>query len=464
MANIEGYEIGGGLGKKKSVPKYVYDRMPPNVQRNYVPLPVQNTSPKPPVPKAPTRESTIIPVAPPSPVYKAPVYKAPVYKAPAPIYKAPATPDVPVDVPVAAPVDALVDEPVVVPVDTPVDAPVDTGPTIAEMMAQLQAAQRESAYAALGKARDNALGNLDTEQATIAPQYYDKRNQVAASSDVGALNFAQYMAGRGIKGAAGGMPAIYRNSALQGNIGELNQQEQAANDTIARNRTGVKNAYESDYAAAGADISAQGLQAFINQMNADRTFGLQESGVTGVYGGAPTMDARNIEFNQGISKAGLTGTYNGAPTLQNKQFQADEVYRNKSFDESVRQFQASYGLDLRQMDMTEAQQKIDNAFKRGQINQQGAQQALANAKFVYQQKQDDRDFNYNANQDTLNRQQAGLDAQNERTANYSDYTQDALKLISGGTKQSEVAVWISTLPITSQEKSDLANQLGIPRP
>ena len=475
MANIEGYEIGGGLGKKKSVPKYVYDRMAPNVQRNYVPLPVQNTSPKPPVPKA--TKAPIQNVTPPT--YNTPTYKAPAAPKSQIIPTTTSlTPDAPVKtgatiIPtttdtggVTELAPALVDAPV----DVPVDVPADTGPTIAEMMAQLQTAQRESAYAALGKARDNALSNLDTEAAGIAPQYYDKRNQVAASSDVGALNFAQYMAGRGIKGAAGGMPAIYRNSALQGNIGALNQQEQGANDAIARSRTGINNAYESDYAAAGADISAQGLQSYINQMNADRAFGLQESGVTGVYGGTPTMDARNIQFNQGISKAGLTGTYNGTPTLQNQQFQADETYRNKSFDETVRQFEATYGLDLREMDMAEAQTKIDNAFKQGQINQQGAQQALANAKFVYQKKQDADALIYNAEQDDLNRQGA---AQEESQANYSNNLSEGNKMVTATEWDSdtheyrnkytpeEVQSWIARLGLDEKETVRLAKDLGV---
>ena len=70
---------------------------------------------------------------------------------------------------------------------------------------------------ALDTAKNNYLTNLDTalqssmenignEEAKIDPYYYDLRNQVQAGSDVQAMNFAQYMAGRGIKGAAAGMP------------------------------------------------------------------------------------------------------------------------------------------------------------------------------------------------------------------------------------------------------------------
>ena len=465
---------GGGGGNKSGVPKYVYDRMAPNVRKNYYALPAQNTSPKPPVPKTPT------PISNPTPA--PPTYKAP--SAPKP--PAPKPTQIIVPVPKAAPVvptttgsgkfprpgdtPASIDVPADAWSAAPVDEPVDEGPTIQDMINQMIEAARQKQIAALeaaniraltgldttkmgketalGTAKTNyltnlenalgsSMGNLDTEAAKVAPVYYDKRNQAAASSDVGALNFAQYMAGRGIKGAAGGMPAIYRNAALQGNIGALNQQEAGINDEIGRNRSEIQNAYdtnqtnvmnnyETDFAglqneylsnkqgiasaydqdvlAANAGLDAQGLQAYIDQMNSDKLFSLNEAGITGTYGGTPTLQANQFESQKAISEAGLTGTYNGQDTLQNKQFQADETYRNKSFDESVRQFQANYGLNLREMDMSEAQTKIDNAFKQGQINQQGAQQALANAKFVYQRQQDEKAFNYNAEQDTLDRQ------------------------------------------------------------
>ena len=89
---------------------------------------------------------------------------------------------------------------------------------------------------------------------------------------------------------------------MQGNIGALDRQEQSAIDAIARDRTGVLNSYEQDVVSANADIDAQGLQAYIDQMNADRTFGLQEGGLTGTYNGAPTLQAQQYEFERGISE------------------------------------------------------------------------------------------------------------------------------------------------------------------
>lgn len=215
--------------------------------------------------------------------------------------------------------------------------------------------------ASLDKMYDAQLEAIAEEEAGVRPRYYDERNRIQGQSDVNALNFAQYMAGRGIQGSAGGMNELYRNAALQGELGRLGRQEQATYDSLARDRARLKNAYESDKVLAASDIEAQGLQSLINQMNADRAFGLQE--------------------------AALTGSYKGQPTFENVKWQADEAYRAKSFDEMVRQFEAKYGLDLRQANLNEAKQAIENAHRQGQISYLQKQEALLDAEIAYKQKQ-----------------------------------------------------------------------------
>lgn len=193
---------------------------------------------------------------------------------------------------------------------------------------------------ALEKAKSGYLTNLDTalqsamenianQEAKIDPYYYDLRNQAQAGSDVQAMNFAQYMASRGIKGSAAGMPEIYRNAALQGQIGGLNRQQAANQAEIERmrtttqnqyntnranvlsnyeadllgltneyetNRQGMLNAYDQDLLAAQSGIDARGLQAYIDQMNADRLFSLNEAEITGKYKGDLTLAGQ--EFQQ----------------------------------------------------------------------------------------------------------------------------------------------------------------------
>lgn len=242
---------------------------------------------------------------------------------------------------------------------------VDTGPSETEIIRQMiedaKKARIASMLASLDKMYEAQLEAIAEEEAGVRPRYYDERNRIQGQSDVNALNFAQYMAGRGIQGSAGGMNELYRNAALQGELGRLSRQEQATYDALARDRARLKNAYESDKVLAASDIEAQGLQSLINQMNADRAFGLQE--------------------------AALTGSYKGQPTFENVKWQADEAYRNKSFDEMVRQFEAKYGLDLRQANLNEAKQAIENAYRQGQISYLQKQKDLLDAEIAYKQKQ-----------------------------------------------------------------------------
>jgi hypothetical protein len=170
---------------------------------------------------------------------------------------------------------------------------------------ELKAAQIRQQIAALDKAKSNSLSALADEEAGIGPMYYDARNRVGAQKDVGDLNFAQYMASRGIQGSAGGANQMYSNAAFQGQIGALDRQEQAARDRIARNRTGIENAYQSDVAAARAGAEAQALQAAIDQMNADRMFDLQKAGVTGEYQGKLTPAGQQSQAEQLQRQASL---------------------------------------------------------------------------------------------------------------------------------------------------------------
>ncbi len=154
----------------------------------------------------------------------------------------------------------------------------------------LYRAQRESQIAGLKSAAESAIGNLtktyntglsdlDTTQSGIGERYYGKRNQAAAQSDIGAMNFAQYMASRGVKGSAGGMPEIYRNNALQGTLGNLDASEAQENAAIDRQRSLLTSSYNTDIdtvnnqltsgiAEAGASLDAAALQQKIDMLKA----------------------------------------------------------------------------------------------------------------------------------------------------------------------------------------------------
>jgi len=193
---------------------------------------------------------------------------------------------------------------------------------------ELAEAQRQSRIAALQKSKETALANLESgltsamsayagEEAALKPYYYDLRNRAAAQSDIGAKNFAEFMAAQGIRGSAAGLPEIYRNAALQGQIGALTRQEQQAREDIARRRSatqaeyetqkaGLLNAYESDVAAAMADIDAQTLQNYIDNMRimqAQRVADLAAQGKTST--GELTLQGRQAQQNELAQQAAL---------------------------------------------------------------------------------------------------------------------------------------------------------------
>jgi hypothetical protein len=159
-------------------------------------------------------------------------------------------------------------------------------PDINEIASEIESARKRSAIAAFKKARDESISNLDEQESTIEPEYYDRKNEVAASNDVGALNFAQYMAGKGVRGKQAALPEIYRNNALQRNLGELNQAEAQEKANIARNRANINNAYEQDVASASDNAKTQALEQAIAQYNTEQQYKLA---------------AENQAFNQNLA-------------------------------------------------------------------------------------------------------------------------------------------------------------------
>jgi len=192
-----------------------------------------------------------------------------------------------------------------------------------DRLAQLK---KKQALAQLDKARSAALSNLQQEQAGIAPKYYDLRNAAAVQNRLSAKSFQEYLANRGLRDSGENTQArLMQNAALQGQIGALKRQEQQALEDIARRRTDIQNAYQSDLAATEAGLQAQALQALINQMNADRQYRLQQAQL------AQRKELAQLPYSQmtaaqranlALQEAGLTGLYQGQPTLSYRQWQA----------------------------------------------------------------------------------------------------------------------------------------------
>lgn len=248
-----------------------------------------------------------------------------------------------------------------------VQAPTAYDPT--ENINLLRDMQNQQAISALKKSRNNALSNIKAEKATIAPAFYNKRNETATGSQLQAKNFAEFMANRGgTNSGTNAQAEISRNVALQGNIGALNQQEAQAFSDIARRETDVKNAYENDVISAQAGIEAQAMQQLIsaqqrayenslNQYNVDRNFNYQSGRDT-------VLDNRyNQQFNYqtGRDKV-LDDRYNAeyADRRNDVQYERDyrtgrdtidDSWRNKTFDYQKSQDDFSRSLQLQELEL-----------------------------------------------------------------------------------------------------------------
>ena len=168
-------------------------------------------------------------------------------------------------------------------------------------------------------------------------------------------NFAEYIANRGLaQSGENDQARLMQNMALQGQVGALKQQEQSVFDELGRRTTNVNNAYEADKVGVEAGLQAEMLQAYINQMNQDKQFGLQEAGLTGNYNGQQTLAGQQLglqqqgqqfnqnlqqgqfDFNKSITEAGLTGVFNGMPTMQRQEW--EQAMRGNELDLQTKQF------------------------------------------------------------------------------------------------------------------------------
>jgi hypothetical protein len=210
----------------------------------------------------------------------------------------------------------------------------------------LKIAQKQARLASLDKAREGALASLDIEKASVAPTYYDARNRAAAQSDVGAMNFAQYMAARGIKGAAGAMPEVYRQAGLQGQLGALDRQEAANLSAIERQKANIESGYASDVAAAEADVESQAMQALINQWNQNRQYELQKAQLTGNLGDSRTLAGQEFDYSKSSSNPSVQ-----ASILANKQ---------RELEIAAQEIQNSYLPDTYKMQAERLAQQVKN--------------------------------------------------------------------------------------------------------
>ena len=360
---------------------------------------------------------------------------------------------------------------------------------ITDYINEYKEALRKSRIAALDKARQGALSALSSEESTIAPQYAAARQKAVALSDLGAKNFAEYLAKRGLRSSGiASQGQIAQNIALQNVMGELSRGETQARADIARRRSDIEAGYQTDIANIQSDVETSTLPQLIAQLNAERQYALQQAGLTGSLGGTPTLEALKFQYSQqqdALNRALQQEQQNFERALALRQLTGQEQQRQfenelalKQFNESVRQFEqnftgnqrrwnAQHEFDQRKQTFAERQADIENAVRNRQLSMQEAELQLAYDKFKAENDPNSIDYKY---------KQAQIAALlNKGSLTYSDYVsmgRDMLdKMYYDSAAQTYVRLytpeqvknWVLGLPISTQEKANLLNDLGIPK-
>ena len=141
----------------------------------------------------------------------------------------------------------------------------------------LKSAQQRAAVADLQNTRNQALSNLQAEQAKNAGTFNTQRSSANAQNRMNAKNFQEYLASTGRANSGLAAQARMQNANnLNTNINALNAGEAAALADINRRTTDANNAYNSGLASANANIEANYIQNLLNERNKELDRQLQE--------------------------------------------------------------------------------------------------------------------------------------------------------------------------------------------
>lgn len=122
---------------------------------------------------------------------------------------------------------------------------------------RLSEMQKKNSVEQFKQARDKSIMQLDKQKEEIGPTYQNQRNMASASSQLGARNFAEYLANRGLTNSgASAQGEINRQSALQNTFGNLGVSEAKAYDNIATAKTNAEFDYLNNITNANNQIEA----------------------------------------------------------------------------------------------------------------------------------------------------------------------------------------------------------------
>jgi hypothetical protein len=147
--------------------------------------------------------------------------------------------------------------------------------------------------AAINQAYANAATPSDLSAAKAADSKFTSTPNLSTSPTPGTQLGAQTTVGAGTQQLQAGINQLL-GAAASGNKAALDETIREFNQTFG--------------------LSTDQLNEQIRQFN--QNFGISQAGVTGTYGGAPTLAAQNQQANIAAQVAGLTGTYTAPGTAQ----------------------------------------------------------------------------------------------------------------------------------------------------
>jgi len=165
----------------------------------------------------------------------------------------------------------------------------------------LLSVSKQKTISNLDLAKQQALSQVGQQQAQLTPQYDALRSQAATQSMQQARNLAEYMAARGqtMSGLAA-QSELSRGSGLTRQLGQIGQQQQAAQQELANKKSMIEQDYLSKVANAQSDFELKQLEkSYSDAIKAeDRAYQAQQTAEQRAY----QTQLENVKMNEALQK------------------------------------------------------------------------------------------------------------------------------------------------------------------
>lgn len=254
-----------------------------------------------------------------------------------------------------------------------------SGPNPSDLIGQIYDGQYNSRLDALRKARETALQGLHGVETQAKQGAYANRNSADAVSAQNAQRLREMMASQGLLASGDNITANANlGAARQGAIGDINQQEQNTLTDVSERRSMINNNSATDEQSLLAEVNAARANAMLGQMNADRGYGLDLAGLSGIMpGGGQTLASQQFGWGKQMDSAGLTGYFGNQRTLQGQNLDWQKSTDQRNFDygkeqDKVKndQWQKQYDWGKYESDRNYRYGVQQDAIKNGQWQQQ----------------------------------------------------------------------------------------------